>query len=158
MNTTAAARPGRRISSIPLVVVLGLATVVGCTPIEPTTPAATKEKPRCRLLRNGVPLKPAAGRLEPGDNGIRVLLIPLAADDKDNKPISLLLLGDRPGTFELKGEDGRVVRPGRYRVVVSVGREGGKDELAGKYSLGNSKIEVEVKEDEDLVIELANYQ
>ena len=36
--------------------------------------------------------------------------------------------------------------------------EGGTDHFKGKYSREQSKIEVEVKDGEDLVIDVANYK
>ena len=63
-----------------------------------------------------------------------------------------------PGAFEIVGQDAKPIPPGRYRVAVGLGREGGTDELQGKYGPQNSPIEVEVRPGEDLVIDLNNYR
>jgi hypothetical protein len=77
--------------------------------------------------------------------------------DAAGKQTVATVLGDQPGTCELLGQDGKPIPPGKYRVAVSVGPEGGRDELEGKYGPENSPIEVEVKAGEDLVIDLNNY-
>ena len=49
--------------------------------------------------------------------------------------------------------------PGRYRVrIVARSVKGAATSSQGKYSPENSRIEVEVKDGEDVVIDLATYQ
>jgi hypothetical protein len=122
---------------------------------EPTTPAASPP-PKGRIVRRGVGVKSAARNLPPGDNGFRVVFIRLGPDDA-GKRIVASVLADQPGAFELVGQDAKPIPPGRYRVAVGLGREGGTDELQGKYGPENSPIEVEVRPGEGLVIDLADY-
>jgi hypothetical protein len=139
-------------------IVSGLA-VTGCEPSAATSPNNKKVvlAPKGRIVRDGAPLKVPTGRaLPPGDSGFRVTFIRLGPTDA-GKQISANVLGDEPGGFELLGQDGKPIPPGRYRVAVVVGPEGGRDQLGGKYGPDNSPIEVEVKEGEDLVIDLAKY-
>jgi hypothetical protein len=70
--------------------------------------------------------------------------------------ISAGILAEEPGAFELADQNGRPIPPGRYRVAVALGPEG-RDELQGKFGPENTPIEVEVKEGQDVVIDLANY-
>jgi hypothetical protein len=85
-----------------------------------------------------------------------VVFIRLGPDEAGKRFVASVL-ADQPGAFELVGQDARPIPPGRYRVSVGLGREGGTDELQGMYGPDNSPIEVEVRPGEDLVIDLNNY-
>jgi hypothetical protein len=153
---TAATRLRRGPSGPVLAALVGFAAAAGCTPTDAPAPGDAKPVPKGRIVRGGGPVGPAARNLPPGDSGFRVTFIRLGPDDP-GKRIVASNLSDQPGAFELVGQDVKPIPPGRYRVAVHVGPEGGKDQLEGKYGPENSPIEVEVKEGEDLVIDLANY-
>ena len=120
-------------------------------------PDAASPPPKGRIVRDGVGIKTTARNLPPGDNGFRVVFVGLGPEGA-GKRIVASVLADQPGAFEMVGQDAKPIPPGRYRVAVSLGREGGTDELQGKYGPQNSPIEVEVRPGEDLVIDLNNYQ
>lgn len=136
---------------------MGLLAAVGCAPAErPITAAPGKVIPRGRLLRNGLPFRPPTAQLPPGDPGYRVMFIKLRGPGAGTELRASLDAGGA-GTFRLIGPEGRGIPPGRYRVAVFLGPEGGPDAFQGKYDWENSRIEVEVKRGKDLVIDLANY-
>lgn len=150
------ARLGRVLRFAVPVALLGVLSAGGCGPgNEPAPPPAT-QVPKGRIVRAGEPVRTAARQLPPGDSGLRVEFVRLGPDEAGRRIVTNVL-SDQPGAFELTGQDARPISPGRYRVAVRVGPEGGSDELQGKYGPENSPIEVEVKPGEDLVIDLANY-
>lgn len=138
----------------------GLLSMVALGCGNPGMPEAAEGRviPHGRILENGVPIRTSeSANLPPGDPGFTVTFIKLGTADAGSETTAIIN-EEEPGTFELIGDDGKGIVPGKYRVAVSVGPEGGKDALKGKFSKENSKIEVEVKEGEDLVIDLAKYQ
>src|SRR5262245_11384133 len=139
-------------------VVAIVVVVIGCDKGHPKA-AEGKVIPRGRILKNGLPLKPSEQvmeRMPPGDPGGQVNFITLGTANAGME-IPASILPEPPGSFDVIGAEGKGIPPGRYRVVVFLGPYGGKDELKGKYSRDNSKIDVEVKPGEDIVIDLANY-
>lgn len=119
--------------------------------------AEGRTKPKGRILDNGLPLKADATNLPPGDPGMSVTFIRIGSVDAGEE-IEARIIDATDASFELIGADGKGIPPGKYRVAVVLAPFGGFDYLKGKYSRENSKIEVEVKEGEDLVIDLANYK
>jgi hypothetical protein len=115
--------------------------------------------PKGRILKNGLPLKPSENvlaNMPPGDPGLQIVFIKIGTADAGTE-LSARIMAEPPGTFDLIGAEGKGIPPGKYRVVVILAPFGGQDELKGKYGRDNSKIEVEVKPGEDLIIDLANY-
>jgi hypothetical protein len=140
-----------------LVIGPGLLAVVGCAPAGlPTTAAPGKVIPRGRLLQDGLPLRPPVAQLPPGDPGYRVVFIKLRGPGAGTALRASLDPGGA-GTFRLIGPEGRGIAPGRYRVAVFLGPEGGADAFQGKYGRENSRIEVDVRAGQDVVIDLENY-
>ena len=120
--------------------------------------AEGRTKPKGRILDNGLPLKPKMqSNMPPGDPGMKVVFVRLGGSDAGQE-IQAVIHEPSEATFELIGVDGKGITPGKYRVAVTLGPEGGQDQLKGKYTRENSKIEVEVKEGEDLVIDIAKYK
>ena len=135
----------------------GLLAAVGCAPASPPTgPAAGKVIPRGRVVQDGQPLRPPAAGLPPGDPGYQVVFIPLAGP-RAGAELRASLDPAVPGAFRVIGPEGRGIRPGRYRVAVTLGPVGGRDALAGRFGPKTSRIEVEVRAGADLVIDLADY-
>jgi hypothetical protein len=119
--------------------------------------AEGKTKPRGRLLQNGLPVKIDGTNLPPGDPGMQIAFIRIGSVDAGEE-IDAVILDATEGMFELIGPDGKGIPPGKYRVAVTLAPAGSADTLKGKFSREKSKIEVEVKAGEDLVIDLADYK
>ena len=134
--------------------VLLLATA-GCG--EKNGPAEGRTMPKGRILENGLPVKVDTTNLPPGDPGLQVTFIKLGGVDAGEEA-EAQIIDAAEGSFELIGADGKGITPGKYRVAVTMAPYGSPDLLKGKYSRENSKIEVEVKEGEDLVIDLAKHK
>jgi hypothetical protein len=135
-----------------------LVVAAGCNSDQPKAEAG-KVIAKGRILKNGLPLKPsekAMAKMPPGDSGLEVIFIKLGTADAGEE-IRARILDEPPGTFDLIGAEGKGIPPGRYRVAITLGPFGSADELKGKYSRDNSKIDIEVKPGEDVVIDLANY-
>lgn len=128
---------------------------LGCA--DNSAPAEGRLKPRGRLLENGLPIKVNTANMPPGDPGMKVTFIRIGSVDA-GEAIDARIFEATEGSFELIGADGKGIPPGNYRVAVTLGAEGGSDQLKGKFSSEKSPIEVEVKEGEDLVIDLAKYK
>lgn len=128
----------------------------GCTPSGVPEADDGKVIPEGRILKNGLPVRPTAAGLPPGDPGLKVTFIKVGTADA-GKEMMANISDEEEGTFELVGPEGKGIPPGKYRVALFLGPEGGEDEFKGKYSRENSPIEVEVEEGKDLVIDLANY-
>ena len=119
--------------------------------------AEGRTKPKGRILENGLPIKVRTQNLPPGDPGMSVTFIRIGSVDAGEE-IQAQIIDAAEGSFELIGADAKGIPPGKYRVAVTLAPEGGTDALKGKYSREKSKIEVEVREGEDLVIDVANYK
>ncbi len=128
---------------------------LGCA--DKSAPAEGRVKPRGRLLDNGLPVKVNTANMPPGDPGMKVTFVRIGSVDA-GEAIDARIFEATEGSFELIGADGKGIPPGKYRVAVTLGAEGGADQLKGKFSREKSKIEVEVKEGEDLVIDIAKYK
>jgi hypothetical protein len=148
--------PVRRISPVSLVVVVSiLLLAVGCGGKKDTAEGRTK--PKGRILQNGLPVKVEAKNLPPGDPGLQVTFIQIGTVDAGEE-IDAQIIDAAEGTFELIGADAKGIPPGKYRVALLMAPAGSEDRLKGKFSREKSKIEVEVKEGEDLVIDIAQYK
>jgi hypothetical protein len=99
-----------------------------------------KVKASGRLLDKGQPLT-APGPLPPGDVGIRVTFYPTEAS-QGQEPQQAVVSPD--GTFQLSGNDGKGIVPGKYRVAIIVGAVGKDDKLKGVFGEKNSPIYREV--------------
>ena len=150
-----AARHSFRLPNL-LVLAVSLALAAGCSSSKDKT-AEGKTKPKGRILENGLPVKVDTTRLPPGDPGLQVTFIKIGGVDAGEET-DAQITDAATGTFELFGADGKGIPPGKYRVAVTIAPVGSADALKGKFNREKSKIEVEVKEDEDLVIDLANYK
>jgi hypothetical protein len=136
-----------------------LLVVVGCDSSGRPKAEAGKVIPKGRILKNGLPLKPSENtlaKMPPGDPGMEIVFIKLGGADAGEE-IRARIQEEPPGTFDLIGAEGKGITPGRYRVAITLGPFGSKDEFKGKYSREKSKIDIEVKEGEDVVIDLANF-
>jgi hypothetical protein len=132
---------------------------VGCKPSTEPRAAEGKVIPKGRILKNGLPLKiseSSQANVPPGDPGLQITFIKLGGADAGTEHVARII-PEPPGSFDLIGAEGKGIPPGRYRVAVALAPFGGKDELKNKYSRENSKIEIEIKAGEDVVIDLANF-
>ena len=144
-----------RMFAVCIAVITGL-VLIGCDSHGPRA-ADGKVIPRGRILQNGLPVKATGENLPPGDPGMSVRFIAIGGIDAGKE--FLAQMGDEEdGSFELIGPDAKGIPPGKYRVEIFLAPEGGTDQFKGKYSRENSPIEVEIKEGEDLVIELSDYK
>ena len=149
----ALSRPSRAALAL---LVFGFAALGGCGPSSGPGTAEGRTKPKGKILENGLPIKVRTENLPPGDPGMKVTFVKLGGTDAGDE-ISAQIIDAKEGTFELIGADAKGIPPGKYRVVILMAPEGGQDHFKGKYSRDKSKIEVEVKANEDLVIDVANF-
>ena len=150
-------QPFRRVFPGILVLLLGLGLLGSGCGKKPGGTAEGRTKPKGRILENGLPLKAKAENLPPGDPGMTITFIKLGTADAGQET-NALITSAADASFELIGADGKGIAPGKYRVAIALAPVGNPDLLRGRYSRENSKIEVEVKPGEDLVIDLANYK
>ncbi len=136
--------------------VFGFATLAGCGPSSGPGTAEGRTKPKGKILENGLPIKVRTENLPPGDPGMKVTFVTLGGTNAGDE-INAQIIDAKEGTFELIGADAKGIPPGKYRVVIVMAPEGGQDFFKGKYSREKSKIEVEVKANEDLVIDVAHF-
>ncbi len=136
---------------------LGFAALTGCGPTSGPGTAEGRTKPKGKILENGLPIKVRVENLPPGDPGMKVTFVKLGGTDAGDE-INAQIIDAKEGTFELIGADAKGIPPGKYRVVILMAPEGGQDHFKGKYSREKSKIEVEVKANEDLVIDVAQFE
>jgi hypothetical protein len=106
-----------------------------------------------RILKNGLPIQITAQHLPPGDPGLQVIFIKVGTVDAGEE-IPAKIVDAAQGTFELIGPDAKGIPPGKYRIAVLLAPIGGTDVFKGKYDRTNSKIEREIKGNEDLVIDI----
>ncbi len=138
-----------------------IAFCLGCSGGTGGGAAEGRVKPRGRILENGLPLKVDASQLPPGDVGLQVKFIKIGGVDAGTE-YDARITDVEKCMFELVGTDGKGIPPGKYRVAIrmgafSLGDEDGGDLLKGRFSRERSKIEIEVKEGEDVVIDIAQY-
>jgi len=139
-----------------LAVGLAFSAGVGCNQDPKSPTAESKSTAKCHVVNDGVPVQPRARSLAPGESGMEVIFTKMEGDDF-GKRYSAIALSDQPGTFELVDQNAKPIPPGKYRVAVLLGRGAAKDSSNDKFGLDQSPIVVEVKEDEDLTIDLAKY-
>jgi hypothetical protein len=138
-----------------LVVLLCPVTFAGCGDSAGET-AEGRSKPKGRILENGLPINIRTENLPPGDPGMQVTFIKVGTADAGEE-FEAQVLDAAEGSFELIGPDAKGIPPGKYRVAIVMAPVGGKDYFKGKYNREKSTIEVEVKADEDLVIDVAKF-
>lgn len=128
--------------------------LVGCGPSD------VKVVVRGRLLENGQPFTadpskvklPKGAALPPGVQPLQIMFIPVERGETYIATVT----DPASGKFEVTGSDGRGVKPGKYKVSVQINTgPGTPDALGGKYSPEKTTINREVKEGEELVIDLA---
>jgi hypothetical protein len=127
----------------------------GCKSKDKTAEGRTK--PKGRILENGLPIKVDMAKLPPGDPGLQVTFIKIGGVDAGDE-VNALITDASTGAFELIGADAKGIPPGKYRVAIQMAPVGSPDLLKGKYSREKSKIEVDIKEGEDLIIDIAKYK
>lgn len=120
-------------------------------------PGEGKVIPKGRILENGLPIKVEGRNLPPGDPGMSVRFITIGTVDAGTV-YDAQIIDPTQGSFELIGADAKGIPPGKYRVAIFLGPEGGSDYFKGKYSRDKSKIEVDIKPGEDLVIDVAQFK
>lgn len=132
--------------------IVGFLAAVGCGDKANSLPEG-RVKARGRLLKGGLPIVVDASRLPPGDPGLQIVFVKVGSVDAGLEcPANVISASE--GTFELVGPDGKGIAPGRYRVTVILAPVGSDDIFKGKYDKNKSKVEVEIKGGEDLVIDL----
>ncbi|MCS7021217.1 MAG: carboxypeptidase-like regulatory domain-containing protein [Gemmataceae bacterium] len=136
---------------------LGLLLVLGCSNKSGGGVGEGRTKPRGRILENGLPIKIDTSKLPPGDPGLQVTFIKLGGVDAGTE-YEAVVTDSANGAFELIGKDGKGIPPGKYRVVITLAPFGSEDMLKGRFSRERSKIEIEVKPGEDVVIDIAQYK
>jgi hypothetical protein len=135
---------------------LAISAGVGCNEDSKSPTAESKSVAKCRVVKDGVPVQPRARNPAPGESGMELIFTTMEGDDV-GKRYSAVALSDQPGTFELVDQQTKPIPPGKYRVAVLLGRGTSKDGSNDKFGLEQSPIVVEVKEGEDLTIDLAKY-
>jgi hypothetical protein len=138
------------------VLLLGILLACGCSR-DSGGVAEGRIKPRGRILENGLPIKIDTTNLPPGDPGLQVTFIRIGGVDAGTE-YEARITDAASGAFDLIGADGKGIPPGKYRVAITLAPFGGTDALKGKFSRERSKIEIEVKPGEDVVIDLAQYK
>ncbi|MDW8244562.1 MAG: carboxypeptidase-like regulatory domain-containing protein [Thermogemmata sp.] len=136
--------------------VFSLLLIAGCSSKSGEV-AEGRTKPRGRILENGLPIKIDTSKLPPGDPGLQVTFIKLGGVDAGTE-YEAVVTDSANGAFELIGKDGKGIPPGKYRVVITLAPFGSEDMLKGRFSRERSKIEIEVKPGEDVVIDIAQYK
>jgi len=120
---------------------------------------ASKTVVRGKLLDNGKPfvvdatkLKlPKGASLPPGTNPLQIQFIP-----EEPGEMYLTTINDpATGGFELTGSDGRGIKLGKYKVSIQLNTgPGTPDGFGGKYSPEKTPFKVEVKDGEEIVIDV----
>ena len=133
--------------------IVGFVAAAGCGGDKANQLPEGRVKARGRLLKSGLPIQVDTSKLPPGDPGLQVIFVKVGSVDAGLEcPANIISATE--GTFELAGPDGKGIAPGRYRVVVILAPVGSDDIFKGKYDKTKSKIEVEIKGGEDLVIDI----
>lgn len=96
-----------------------------------------------KLLQDGKAFAAPTQGLPPGDPGMRLGFISLAADGKAGERYHAQLVPS-DGTFGVKGLAGKGIPPGKYRIAVEKGAFGSPDELKGAFGPENSPLVVEL--------------
>jgi len=89
-----------------------------------------------KLRDNGQPITLDTAKLPPGDAGITIEFQPLEAGAE---PIPAKF-DAASSSFEVRGLDGKGIKPGEYRVAVQIGPHGSVDRHKGKFAPGKSPI------------------
>jgi len=139
-----------------LLVAIMLSVPLGCDDGPKRGPPEQKPTPTCRVVKNGEPVQPRAGNLAPGEQPMELIFIVIEGDDA-GKRYSAIARSDQPGAFSLLDQNAKGIPPGKYRVALLFTRGMANGEPKEKFGLEQSPIVVEVKEGEDLTIDLADY-
>jgi hypothetical protein len=83
--------------------------------------------------------------------GARPLAVIFIAEDKTQFQA---VVNPETGAFELPGPDGKGIRPGRYKVAITCG-VGGADYFNNKFAPDRTKVVRDVKEGEEVVIDVS---
>lgn len=108
------------------------------------------------LDQSKVPLPKGAHGLPPGTEGssaLQIMFIP-----SDGKGSFTAKANAESGTFEVLGDSGKGIPPGRYKIVMTAQLGMGPDTpdfFKGKYGLSNTKIVRDVKAGEEVVIDVS---
>jgi hypothetical protein len=94
-----------------------------------------------KLTKGGQPFVIDTSKLPPGDFGLQVVFIPETAGQFEEPGVC----DSAKGTFEVAGQKGRGIKPGRYKIVIVAGAFGTKDQLGNKFHREKSKCVREVK-------------
>jgi hypothetical protein len=120
--------------SLLLVVAVGL-PAAGCG--DPV-----KYQTRGRVLKNGEPFHP------PGDDTLRVTLMPISEDGSRARDWYVASYYLEDGTFRVRGNDGKGMPPGKYRVLVEQIRNR-NDVLKGAFFAEKSPFVREIRNGSD---------
>lgn len=142
---------------------IGLAAVAGCGKEETKPGDVGKVVTKGKLVDNGKPfvidaatakLPTGASAPPPGVSSNSILQITFTP--ADGGEMASAKANPAAGTFEVTGVDGKGIKPGRYRVTIVAGYGGPADDVfKGKFAPGKSKLVVDVKEGEEVVIDVA---
>jgi hypothetical protein len=91
-----------------------------------------------KLTKAGQPLSAAGMKLPPGDLGIQLIFIPEGGGQDEPGVVN------SDGSFAVSGAKGNGIKPGKYKVAITLGAFGTKDELGGIFSREKTKCVREV--------------
>ncbi len=129
-----------------------LIALAGCTPAE------KKVVVKGKLLDNGKPLHIATEGLPPGERGIRLSFYPVQENGTLGDPEEATV-APQTATFELRGHDGKGIKPGKYRVGYTIGSLFGRPgEKTRQLQPEQSKIIRDIGGDAELTIDLAKSE
>jgi hypothetical protein len=89
-----------------------------------------------KLLNSGQPVTVDFAKLPPGDPGIRITFLPQEAGGYDQPAI----YHPETSTFEVSGEKGNGIKPGKYKIAVNAGAFGSKDLFGGRFDREKTPI------------------
>jgi hypothetical protein len=106
-----------------------------------------------KLLSNGQVIRLDRSKVAPGDLGIQISFYPI--DPGPEEPVTY---DSSTGAFEVRGSDGKGIRPGRYKITVTSGAWGEGDMFQGRFNYDNSPItrDVQGAGEVEMTIDLAN--
>lgn len=127
-----------------LTVSFALVCLVGCN----SQPQEKVVVVRGRVTSAGAPLQ-VSGR----DVGLGRVEIAFHQVQPDGTPATEFdsASADEQGNFNIRGRDGKGLKPGKYRIVVRQWDPDPTDKLDGKFSLENSQIEREIGESDNTI-------
>ncbi len=116
-----------------------------------------------KLVENGKPftLDPSTVKLPPGATApppgtLNESLLNITFTPVDGGELATAKSNPKAGTFEVTGVDGKGIKQGRYRVTLTGGYGGSSgDVFKDKFAPGKSQLLVDVKDGEEIVIDVA---